>query len=261
MLTDEIAVLVSLGRHPASGRKRRAAADARALALALSLSKATVNVIHAGDVAEPALRDYLGMGVERLTVLSLSAQDDPTRALADHLGKRRPRLILAGTTAESGEDSGFLPYLLAEALGYCLAPGIVDVALFEDRAELRQTLPRGRQRVLAAPLPLVVTIDRSAPAPRLSAYGPAKRGQIVKVDAEGAPDEDRNAWQVRPARPPLRRLAAAKGGSAAERVAAATEAKKGRGQIIVDPQPVVTARAIYDYLVNEELLRLDQESP
>jgi len=66
----DIAVLLSVGRHPASGRARRADLDARALELALGLADtARVHAIHAGDPQEPALREYLGMGIGRLTVL------------------------------------------------------------------------------------------------------------------------------------------------------------------------------------------------
>ena len=55
-MTLTIAVLVSVGRHPASGRARRADRDARALELALRLSpSARPLVIHAGDPARAGL--------------------------------------------------------------------------------------------------------------------------------------------------------------------------------------------------------------
>ena len=63
----EIAVLLSVGGHPASGRARRAPLDAQALELALRLAEAgqatRIHALHAGNPAEPALRDYLGMGL------------------------------------------------------------------------------------------------------------------------------------------------------------------------------------------------------
>ena len=66
----DVAILLSIGRHPASGRSRRADLDARALDLALRLGpEVRLHAIHAGDPAEPALADYLGMGLETLTVL------------------------------------------------------------------------------------------------------------------------------------------------------------------------------------------------
>jgi electron transfer flavoprotein alpha/beta subunit len=46
----DVAVLLSVGRHPASGRSRRADLDARALELALRLGNSVrLHAIHAGD--------------------------------------------------------------------------------------------------------------------------------------------------------------------------------------------------------------------
>ena len=108
-MTFEVAVLLSVGRHPASGRARRAELDSRALELALRLAAASagdgapvrVHAVHAGSPAEPALRDYLGMGVERLTVLDIPASADPLAPLIAHLAARRPSLVLAGMRAGS----------------------------------------------------------------------------------------------------------------------------------------------------------------
>jgi electron transfer flavoprotein beta subunit len=47
----KVAVLLSVGRHPASGRTRRAPLDARALELALRLPDADISAVHAGDAA------------------------------------------------------------------------------------------------------------------------------------------------------------------------------------------------------------------
>jgi electron transfer flavoprotein beta subunit len=43
-VTVKVAVLVSVGRHPASARPRRADADARAVELALGLPGATLSL-------------------------------------------------------------------------------------------------------------------------------------------------------------------------------------------------------------------------
>ena len=104
----DVAVLLSVGRHPASGRSRRAGADARALALALALDSATVHAVHAGDPGEGALREYLGMGLSALTVLALAAGCDSVDALVRHLGARGPGIVLAGRRGEGGEDSGMV---------------------------------------------------------------------------------------------------------------------------------------------------------
>jgi electron transfer flavoprotein beta subunit len=255
-MTLAIAVLVSVGRHPASGRARRADRDARALELALRLSPAARPlVIHAGDPGEPALRDYLGMGIESLTVLDLPSGADPIPALAEHLKMLRPQLVLAGTGAEAGECSGMVPYALAAALDAAIAADIADIALAGDRLDLLQALPRGRRRRLSAPLPAVITVGSAGPAARPFAFGPARRGRIDIVAAAAVPDSERAAWQLRPARARPKRLKVASGGSAAERLRAATEVAAGRGRLLVDPPPAEAARAIWDYLRDEGIVR------
>lgn len=255
-MTPTIAVLVSVGRHPASARSRRAERDARALELALRLSPATKPlVIHAGDPHEPALREYLGMGIDTLTVLDLPPAADPIPALVEHLKILRPQLVLAGTTAESGESSGVLPYAVAAAIGAALAADIADFVLAGDRLDLLQALPRGRRRRLSTMLPAVITVGAAAPPARPFAFGPARRGRIEVVEAAVVPDVERAGWQLRPARARPKRLKVASGGSAAERLRAATEIAAGRGRLLVHPPPDEAARAIWDYLRDEGIVR------
>ena len=67
----KIAVLVSVGRHPVSGTARYSRNDAAALTIALSLAKthgATLDVLHAGDPSNPALREYLALGARFVAV-------------------------------------------------------------------------------------------------------------------------------------------------------------------------------------------------
>ena len=251
----EIAVLISAGRHPASDRTRRADADARAVELALGIADATLALIHAGDPAEPALREYLGMGVGALTVLDLPPAADPVPALVDYLRETRPELVLGGQCAEGGDDSGLVPYLLAEALDMALVPGIVGIELREGQAEMLQALPRGRRRALQAPVPLLATVSRAAPPPRLSAFGPARRGQIAARAAEAVPDRARESWEERPARRRPKRLKVLTGASAAERVRAVTEMQTGQGRVLENASPEDAARAIYEYLVEEGILQ------
>jgi electron transfer flavoprotein beta subunit len=249
-------VLVSVGRHPASGRARRADLDARAVELALSLLEPEgVHLVHAGDGAEPALRDYLGMGLPRLTVLVVPPDADPVPALAAYLRTLKPDLVFAGAAAERGESSGLVPYLVAERLGCPTIPEIVGAEIGENRTLLLQALPRGRRRRLVAPLPLVATVARAAPMARQSAYGPARRGEIVTIASVAPRDVERLGWSERPARRRPKRLRIAAGGSAAERLRAATELQAGRGQVMIDPDPDEAAEAIHAYLVEEGILR------
>ncbi len=250
----DIAVLLSIGRHPASGRACRADGDARALELALRLGPAArLHPIHAGDPDEPALADYLGMGIESLTVLRQPAGADVLAALVAHLALLKPALILAGSAAERGEGSGMLPYLLARRLGANLLPAIAEIELGHDRIDALQALPRGWRRKLSAHLPCVVTVDRAAAGPRQSAFAKARRGRTQAVDHPAGPPEALEAREI-PARPKPKRLKIVTGASAAERLRAATQMQAGRGKLLVDPPAEEAARAIYDYLQAEGIL-------
>jgi len=250
----DVAVLLSIGRHPASGRSRRADLDARALELALRLGpEIRLHAIHAGDPAKPALADYLGMGLETLTVLRQPPGTDVLPALADHLAALNPALVIAGLAAEAGEGSGMLPYLLAQRLGAALLPAMAEASLAGAGIAGLQALPRGRRRRLAAGLPAVLTVDRAATPGRQSAFARARAGRIITIEAPAAPRAAGDLREV-PARPKPRRLKIATGGSAAERLRAATEMQAGRGQLLVQPTPEAAAEAILDYLVKEGIL-------
>jgi electron transfer flavoprotein beta subunit len=253
----KVAVLLSVGRHPASGRTRRAPLDARALELALRLGGAEVHAVHAGDPAEPALRDYLGMGLARLTVLAVPEGGDPVPALAVHLRGFGPDLVLAGRCAEGGEDSGTVPYLIAERLGCALVPDVAGVTLAEGRAELIQALPRGRRQAVEARPPVLATVHPAAPEPRPSAFARARRGVIETIAAEAPPDTLAADCEIRPWRPRPKRLRLPAGGSALERLKAATETKAGAGNLMVNPDPDAAARAIYDYLLERRMIEGD----
>src|SRR5215472_8528039 len=250
----DVAVLLSIGRHPASGRSRRADLDARALELALRLGpEIRLHAIHAGDPAEPALADYLGMGLETLTVLRQPPGADILPALAEHLAALDPALVIAGLAAEAGEGSGMLPYVLAQKLGATLLPAMAEASLAGAGIAGLQALPRGRRRRLAAGLPAVLTVDRAATPGRQSAFARARAGRIITIEAPAAPRAAGDLREV-PARPKPRRLKIATGGSAAERLRAATEMQAGRGQLLVQPTPEAAAEAILDYLVKEGIV-------
>jgi electron transfer flavoprotein beta subunit len=248
----DIAILLSTGCHPASGRGRRAEIDAKALEMALALG-ARLHGIHAGDPADPALRDYLGMGLERLTVLRQPRGCDVLPALVRHLETVEPDLVLAGTAAEDGPGSGMLPYALAQALGLPILPAAAETAVNNGLLDMLQALPRGRRRMLRANLPCLVTVDRSAKAARPSAYARARRGAIDIVEMTPGPSLPADSREI-PARRRPRRLKIMTGGSAAERYRAATEMQAGGGKLMVDPPADEAARAIMDYLRAEGIL-------
>ncbi len=155
---SKIAVLVSVGRHPVSGTARYSRNDAAALTLATRLAaqhQATLDVLHAGDSTNPALREYLALGAAKVEVLAVAAGDEIAPALAARL--KGYDLVLTGTRAEGTEDSGMLPYQLADALGVALLASAVDVdieaGVDATQVTVRQFLPKGLRRRVQASLP------------------------------------------------------------------------------------------------------------
>jgi len=258
----EIAVLLSVGRHPASARGRRADLDARALELALGLrDTGRVHAIHVGDPAEPALREYLGMGIDRLTVLP-AIGCDAAAVLTDHLRQLRPAVVLAGSRAECGEASGVLPYLVAHALDSQLVAGAVSITLRGDTAHVIQALPRGSRRALRVALPVTLTLDRAGPEPRMSAFGPAQRGQIVvaQADLSCCVPAQPSDWREQVARVRPRRLRSLGPASAAERLRSILPTRSGPSTRLLDLDADQAARAIWQYLADEGLIDLGEPS-
>jgi electron transfer flavoprotein beta subunit len=251
----EVCVLISVGRHPASGRARRADRDARAVELGLRLAGPALRVVHAGPADEPALRDYLGMGVARLTVLAIRPGEDAAAALVAHLKAHPPGLILAGTRAEAGEGSGSVPYLVAEALNLPLIAAAAHLVLEAGGITVHQALPRGQRRALATPLPAVVTVDAAAPEPRSVAFARARRGALDVIETVHVPDRAPEGWVSAPARPRPRRLRGVVGGSAEDRLRAVTQiAGAGTGRLLRHAGAEAAAAAILDYAVAEGIL-------
>ncbi|MDR0810406.1 MAG: hypothetical protein LBE86_14975, partial [Gemmobacter sp.] len=119
-----IALCLSAGCHPVSRRPRMNPACARATELALRSGRA-VTALHVGDPANPALRDYLGLGLPSMTVLDTGGPADALPALIEELALLSPRIILCGDVTEAGEGGGMLPYALAGRLGMAVLAGIV----------------------------------------------------------------------------------------------------------------------------------------
>ncbi|WP_447956719.1 electron transfer flavoprotein subunit beta [Vreelandella sp. EE7] len=255
-----VAVLVSIGRHPLTARARRADQDARAVEMALSLKGASIELLHAGQHAgehEEALRGYLGMGIESVNLIEQAPNADVVPALSEALRENAPQLILTGSRAETGEASGVLPYLLAEALGWPIITSLAAVEKVEQgTAVVLQALPRGKRRRLRIRLPAIATVDTSAPAARQSAFGPAKRGELAPSEAQSVLDEPLAGWQFYPARKRPKRLRIVKSSSARDRFkAAAAKADGGGGQTLSDVTPEQGAEAIFKLLKEEGVLR------
>ncbi len=252
-----VVALVSVGRHPGSGRERRAEQDGRALELGMRLAGSRVTALHAGDPCCAALRSYAGMGLPSLRVLDQAEGDDALPVLVEYLTQQSADIVLSGVRAESGESSGMLPYLLGEALGWPVVPRIADITRIDGGyAEILQALPRGQRRALRVQLPFIASVDLAAPAPRQSAFGPGSRAAIEASPVAAVPDSERAEWTLAPARKRPKRLKVVKARTAAERFKAATaKAQKEGGQVIKGKPAAEQAQAIFDLLLEEGVVR------
>lgn len=256
-MKSKIVTLVSVGAHPASGRARRAEHDARAVELGLRLAGEALEVLHVGDPAEPALRDYLGMGLSQMNVLEQPANGDALPGLVEYLRDASVQMVLAGSRAETGEGSGMLPYLLGERLGWPVVTGLAEIERIDNGiAQVLQALPRGQRRRLNVRLPLIATVDGAAPKARQSAYGPAQRGELLAHEVEIVQDELLSTAELQPARPRPKRLKVIKAKSGADRMKAATaKASGGGGKVLKGVSAEEGADAILKLLVEEGVVR------
>ncbi|MFG1464754.1 electron transfer flavoprotein subunit beta [Xanthobacter sp. DSM 24535] len=239
-------VLLSQGRHPVSGKACLLRTEGQAARLATTLDAAPQG-LHAGP-ALGAVRDALGRGLVGLTHLMMAGESDPVPALAEAIREAAPDLVLAGPRGQGGEDTGLVPYALAHLLGWPLIPDAVAVLPGPQAGTLivEQALPKGARRRVTVRLPLLVTVHPGAPAPLPLAFANVRQGAILVRPAAGPPaviQGEERAYRKRP-----KMAARAAGGTAAERLAAATGSATARGRVVVDATPEAAAGEILAFL-------------
>ncbi|MEL0613315.1 electron transfer flavoprotein subunit beta [Marinomonas arenicola] len=252
-----IVSLVSVGRHPQSGRARRAEQDSRAVELGLKLADTALTVLHVGNPDDPVLRQYAGMGLPSLTVLKQEDSVDTVPVLQRFLEQKNIDIVLTGVRAESGESSGMVPYLLAHALGWPVVARVADIVAVKDgKAEVLLALPRGQRRAVSIQLPFIASMDHAAEAARQSAFAVGLRATVESVESVGEVDQIRVDWQESVAKTRPKRLKTVKAKTAAERFKAATaKPEGGTGKVMKNETPKEKARAIFDLLLEEKVIR------
>lgn len=251
MTKPRIVVLVSVGEHPVSGVARSSRNDSLALALARLLAGGEVDVVHAGDPATPALRDYLALGASVIDAIDVRPGCDVLEALAEHV--RGHDLVLCGTRAESGAGSGLLPYLLAQALHRPLLPAVLSADIHAGNVVTQQWLPKGRRREVAATLPAVLAVHPLASLAVRHVYARQRAGQIV-AHASTAVAAPLAAPRIEPAHGRPRKLAARESRSGHARLLAAITTESRGGAVITEGSPVEKAQAVIAYLRTHSLI-------
>lgn len=256
-MQPNVVSLVSIGRHPQSGRARRAEQDGRGVELGLKLAGEKLSVLHVGNPEEPVLRQYAGMGLPAMTVLKQDETADAVPALSDYLQQEKIDIVLTGVRSESGESSGMVPYLLAEKLGWPVVARVADIVSIKDGvAEVLLALPRGQRRSVTVKLPFIASVDNAAAPARQSAFGPGQRVRMESVSTHGEVDQIRVDWQEAPAKPRPKRLKTVKAKTAADRFKAATaKPQGGSGKVMKNESAAEKAKAIFDLLIEENVIR------
>jgi electron transfer flavoprotein beta subunit len=223
-----IVVLLSVGRHPISGRACPVRVEAQAIGFGLALGE--VIGLHAGALDAP-VDDYLGYGVDRLGVLGLAPDADPVPALVAELQELRPDLILAGRRGQGGADSGMLPYQIAHALGWPIVADVASLSTEGEELTIDQARPFGARRRIRLLGPALLTVHPAAPAPPRFVPATARSKSVARRQFVSSPSEQKPVPEYPYRRRPrlIRRVA-------------------GGGKVLVDATPEQAASEILAYL-------------
>ncbi|KTQ97715.1 hypothetical protein NS226_03425 [Aureimonas ureilytica] len=242
----KIAILLSASLHPVSQRPALSRIEAQAVAMALDLGGDIVG-FHAGPDCVAAA-SALGHGLPRLIHLRTQPTADPVPPLVAEFQRFQPDLVLTGSRSVGADETGLVPYRFADALGWPILADAVSVERMSDGFKVASALPKGERLICEETGPLVLTLHPAAPPPRAYAYAQERRGLIETRSIEAELDTSPRPLE-RPMRQRAKVKASATGGSAADRLKAATEmAASTGGELLVDPEPEMAARAILRHL-------------
>lgn len=247
----KIAVLVSGGRHPVSGQARHCRNDSLALQIGLDLNQSltsNIKVLHAGEANNPALQDYLALGAAQIDVVPTTG--DIVENLAAQLSNTD--LILTGTRAENGEDSGLLPYLLAAKLNCAIVADALEITLRDNKLEVLQFLPKGQRRRVLVSLPAVIVVHPSAAVRLNFIHARQNLGSIVSLPVGNSAAKS-SLWQSGAPRKPIKLVAQIKQ-TGHERLMAAISSKTKGGTVVNDGNNVEKAQVILAYLREHQLI-------
>jgi electron transfer flavoprotein beta subunit len=188
----------------------------------------------------------LGHGLEDIVWLNIGIADDPLTAISAELALQKPDIVLAGRRGQGGADTGMLPYRVARACKMTIAADAVAVMPEPDGISVVQALPKAARRRLLLTLPAVITTHESAPPALPFVYRARLTGRITEKSGLKTPSPaftfEERPYRRRP------KLIGESGGSAEERLRAATEQKSAGGKVMINPAPAEAAAAILDYL-------------
>ena len=251
-----VAVIVSAGQNPVSGAPRACRGDAVAFALGKELAGDALRVIHAGSLAEPALRDYLALGARTVEVVPVPAASDVCPSLAATLAG--VSLVLTGCRAEIGAGSGLLPYALSKSLGCPIIANVLSVKISGGKVHVRQFLPKGKRRAIAAGLPAVLTVHPLAPVNLTYAFARGCSGRVTVAEATSASalacSTEPVDWKTSPNSRPLVRLRAEDKKSAHARLHAAITTESKSGVVAIEGSHVDKAQVVLNYLREHHLI-------
>jgi electron transfer flavoprotein beta subunit len=250
-MSMKIAVLVSAGKHPVSGQPRHCRNDSLALQIGLNLTQslaADLTVLHAGEPSNAALQDYLALGASQINVVP--ATGDTVENLAAQL--QNTELILTGTRAENGEDSGLLPYLLAAKLNLPIVADALEITQSENQLEILQFLPKGQRRRVMVSLPAVVAVHPSAVVALNFIYARQNLGSISTLPASNTTTKP-SQWRLEKTRKPIKLVASA-ALTGHERLMAAISSKAKGGAVVNEGNNVEKAQVILHYLREHQLI-------